>query len=192
MSTLQLACHDRGQYLLPKFFCSQLRWVNGKKQKAHIVPISLDGAAVMLQPPHAYGLLATGHGENNYKGKLRCLFQMISTVFLWNPAVPSFSLSLGPCAGTQTITQGGDIPDEALLALLHSCATVGSAPLRTAPYEVIRAFSFQRLYISAIYGREEVRSSYQCSTQEQFISIQIELKRYLNHLQVWADQLKVI
>lgn len=94
--------------------------------------------------------------------------------------------------GAQTTTQGGDFPAEAPLALLHPCAAVGSAPTCASPCKVIRAFNFQRLYISAIYGGEEVRSSYQRSTQEQFLSIQIGLKRHLSHLQVWADQIKVI
>lgn len=149
-------------------FCSQLRWANGENQKTHTFPISSDGAALMLQPPHPYGPLARGCGEKNYKGKPCCLFQVISTVFLWNTVVPSFSLSLGTCMVTQTTTQGGDVPAKVPLALLHPCATAGSVPACTAPCEVIRAFKFQRLYISAIHRGEEVCSSYQGSTQEQF------------------------
>lgn len=92
---------------------------------------------------------------------------------------PAFSLGLGPCVGIQTTIQEGDVPAEASWL---SSIPVGSAPMDTAPCEVIRAFNSQRLYIAAIYGEEEVRSSYQHSTQEQFISIQIGLKRHLSLL----------
>lgn len=55
-------------------FCSQLRWANGENQKTRICPISLDGAALMPQPPHSYGFPARGRGKKNYKGETALLF----------------------------------------------------------------------------------------------------------------------